>query len=263
MKALSRPSIRSLLSSLGILAAACGLMVSPSFSATQSMSLSASPSIQLFEISKGSFLDVVNFKLDSAGVLLATVASFDMPLSPVGLASGKKDVESDDERSGKSQFGNSGRGNANSQRKSDSRKSRNEGRKGSSEDKGRQVIAMPSVSTYLKHISGLNVSLFDSGNELLGSWSGSPVSFVSSLASGSYRVEVSGIADGRAGGAYVLGLAATSNPVISPIPEPQTWMLMIGGLALFGALVRRRPEAELPFSSRRNSEPNSRDLQEA
>ena len=87
-------------------------------------------------------------------------------------------------------------------------------------------------SLSLLHIGNLTLSLYDGGDNLLGSWSGSPVNLNSLLGVGSYHAEVSGQADGLSGGAYRFSIAA--------IPEPGQWTLVLAGLGLLGAIARRR-----------------------
>jgi hypothetical protein len=34
--------------------------------------------------------------------------------------------------------------------------------------------------------------------------------------------------------------SSTFDAVLAPVPEPSTWLLMIGGLGMLGAMLRRR-----------------------
>jgi hypothetical protein len=96
------------------------------------------------------------------------------------------------------------------------------------------------------HISsgqyGLYSGIVGSGSQL-GSWSfdgtsGDAYNIVTLMSAGSYYLSVSGLADGTDGGLYTLSVAALS--VTAPIPEPETYALLLAGLALIGFVARRR-----------------------
>lgn len=57
------------------------------------------------------------------------------------------------------------------------------------------------------------------------------------LAGGSYALKVDGKVLGNGGGAYAGDLT------ISPVPEPETYGMLLGGLGLLGFLARRRRKA--------------------
>jgi len=57
------------------------------------------------------------------------------------------------------------------------------------------------------------------------------------LASGNYALRVDGRVLGAGGGAFGGDL------VLSPVPEPGVWGLLLGGLGVLGALARRAPRA--------------------
>ena len=84
---------------------------------------------------------------------------------------------------------------------------------------------------------GLYSGTVGNGTEL-GSWSfngtsGDTYHLVSLMSSGPYYFLVSGLADGKDGGLYTLSVTA-------PIPEPETYALLLAGLALVGFVARRR-----------------------
>lgn len=56
----------------------------------------------------------------------------------------------------------------------------------------------------------------------------------SSLAAGSYYFTVAGATTGRLGGSYVV------NAAVTPVPEPETYALLLGGLGVIGFIARRR-----------------------
>jgi hypothetical protein len=73
-----------------------------------------------------------------------------------------------------------------------------------------------------------------------GSWSfsgttGSTVNTVTNLQSGYYYFRVSGLG-GIGGGQYLLN----SSVVTAPIPEPETYALMLAGLSVLGVVARRK-----------------------
>lgn len=81
------------------------------------------------------------------------------------------------------------------------------------------------------NISNLALSLLDSSNNVLGSG----LSFsVASLAAGNYHLQVTGNADGVTGGLYAGGVNVT------PVPEADTFAMMLAGLSLMGFVARRR-----------------------
>jgi len=81
------------------------------------------------------------------------------------------------------------------------------------------------------------VSLYNSDDIEVGSYSfdGDSVTYVigTNLAAGSYYYTVSGSASGLNGGAYMLASAV-------PVPEAETWAMMMAGLGLVGLQLRRK-----------------------
>jgi hypothetical protein len=84
------------------------------------------------------------------------------------------------------------------------------------------------------NIDNIGLNLFDSSNNWLIGLSGAG-QVTSILNSGNYYATVFGTANGSAGGNY------TFSTVAQPIPEPDSWMLMLAGLvAATGFTVLRR-----------------------
>jgi hypothetical protein len=57
-------------------------------------------------------------------------------------------------------------------------------------------------------------------------------------AAGSYYLNVTGIANGSMGGAYGVAIG------VSPVPEPESYAMMLIGLGLMGAIARRRNKSD-------------------
>ncbi|WP_395703413.1 FxDxF family PEP-CTERM protein [Aquabacterium sp.] len=89
----------------------------------------------------------------------------------------------------------------------------------------------------LLNINGLTIQLFDAANTLLqvgSSGEASTLFDVPLLSGASYHFEVTGQVAGSGGGLYTFVATA------APVPEPETWALMLGGLAAIGFLILRR-----------------------
>lgn len=101
--------------------------------------------------------------------------------------------------------------------------------------------ALTSIATLTKFDLALdNFKLFFGGNLVS---SGSQVSSgnldvwsltAPNLASGNYTLAVEGRVLGTKGGSF------GGNINVSPVPEPSTWAMMVGGLAALGFMARRR-----------------------
>ena len=94
----------------------------------------------------------------------------------------------------------------------------------------------------LLNITDLKYQLIDSANHTIWDSSfggasvlGSPLALDGTFASGNYHFQISGIADGSSGGAYIFSVAA--------VPEPETWMMLLLGLGVAGIMARRRMAA--------------------
>jgi len=85
-------------------------------------------------------------------------------------------------------------------------------------------------------ISGLSYSLYQVGSSTaLGSFSGDNSTYYSAItAAGNYKFVITGDAIGTSGGSYGVSLQT------SAVPEPETYGMMLGGLALVGAIARRK-----------------------
>ena len=55
---------------------------------------------------------------------------------------------------------------------------------------------------------------------------------------GDYFYTVKGVADGNSGGKYQIGVFTT------PVPEPETYAMLLAGLGLMGTIARRRSKAK-------------------
>ena len=95
----------------------------------------------------------------------------------------------------------------------------------------------------LLNITGLSADLFqwnsthNSATAISSFFNSSSPSLVTGygfLSSGDYYIGVSGTASGAYGGAYVLGLN------VSPVPEPETYLMMLAGLGVILVVSRRR-----------------------
>lgn len=85
------------------------------------------------------------------------------------------------------------------------------------------------------HVSNLTLSLFDAEGAQVGTWTSTDGSLIDQsgvLAAGSYSLQISGLADGAAGGGYQFSVAA--------VPEPAEWMMLLAGLAVLGFIARRK-----------------------
>lgn len=93
----------------------------------------------------------------------------------------------------------------------------------------------------LYNINGLSVQLYDNANTLLANLDTNPNSSVNyKVGSGvfapanDYYFTVSGIGSGMLGGQYVFAVSTL------PVPEPESYAMLLAGLGLMGAISRRR-----------------------
>jgi hypothetical protein len=95
------------------------------------------------------------------------------------------------------------------------------------------AIAINVGNTY--NILGLTVTLQDSSFNIIGTDNtpGNGFTF-SSLAAGNYALNVLGFANGSSGGWYAGGFIAQT------VPEPETYAMMLAGLAAVGFIAARR-----------------------
>jgi len=97
------------------------------------------------------------------------------------------------------------------------------------------------VNVGVYNIAGLTVTLQDSSFAVIGS-DNTPLDGFSfgSLAAGNYALNVLGFATGSQGGLYAGGMIAQT----APVPEPETYALLLAGLGVVGFMAsRRKPQA--------------------
>jgi hypothetical protein len=96
-------------------------------------------------------------------------------------------------------------------------------------------------NTVVYSITNLKYSVYGgtvaSGGDLYGTFLGNNITHDLPLdGAGAYHIIVSGLADGSSGGIYSLAL-------VSGVPEPETYAMMLGGLGLLGVVARRKKQA--------------------
>jgi hypothetical protein len=79
-----------------------------------------------------------------------------------------------------------------------------------------------------------DVQILELGTSSNGINTGSYISDTGSLIAGNYFVEVTGYGVGTKGGTYSFTASAV------PVPEPETWAMLVAGLGLVGLQLRRR-----------------------
>lgn len=93
-------------------------------------------------------------------------------------------------------------------------------------------------NTTVFNVSNLMYSVYSGtamdGGQLWATYAGDNMTHDLPLSmAGAYHIMITGNADGMMGGSYALSL-------VSSVPEPETYAMMFGGLALLGAVARRR-----------------------
>lgn len=91
-------------------------------------------------------------------------------------------------------------------------------------------------------IANLTVNLLNNshpnGTVNYGSFAGNGTGYTFNLpAAGNYHIDITGVATGINGGTYGVALTA------APVPEPETYAMLLAGLGVMGAIARRRKQA--------------------
>lgn len=100
-----------------------------------------------------------------------------------------------------------------------------------------------SIVTTLYNINNLTVALYNGtdgagGVHTAAGASGDYQPFSALLSPGTYALKIDGTGAGPAGGMY--GWAA----VAQPVPEPETWAMLLAGLGAVGFMTRRRKQGK-------------------
>jgi hypothetical protein len=90
------------------------------------------------------------------------------------------------------------------------------------------------TNPYSSDISNLSYTVYE-GAKSLGTYSAGLATWETHLDAGSYSIMVTGLADGTHGGTYGIDLTTAT-----PMPEPSTYAMLLGGLGLIGFIARRR-----------------------
>jgi hypothetical protein len=81
---------------------------------------------------------------------------------------------------------------------------------------------------------GSDIQILELGTSAEGTKTANYISDTGSLPTGSYFIEVTGYGAGTKGGSYSFIASAV------PVPEPETWAMLVAGLGLVGLQLRRR-----------------------
>ncbi len=92
-----------------------------------------------------------------------------------------------------------------------------------------------SVAAAAFFIDNFTASLYDTGNNLLGTGGNFSSFNTGALTAGNYYLNVTGNVTGQFGGAYIAA--------ITPAPEPESWAMMLAGLGLVASAARRKKVA--------------------
>lgn len=87
---------------------------------------------------------------------------------------------------------------------------------------------------FASDISNLTYTIWQ-GSQSYGTYSAGLGKSETVLSSGSYFLKITGVADGTHGGVYGLDLTQAT-----PMPEPSTYAMLLGGLGVVGFIARRR-----------------------
>lgn len=99
------------------------------------------------------------------------------------------------------------------------------------------------VSTEFKNINNLSAQILDSSNTVHttfqsagnGDYLALPANTY--FSAGNYTLKIGGSATGTQGGMYMVGAVTT------PVPEPETWAMLLVGMGLVGLRVRQKAKA--------------------
>lgn len=101
-------------------------------------------------------------------------------------------------------------------------------------------FTLGSFTLTFTNITGLSANIYDSSNALYTSFvaAGGPDFLVlpwgSYFAAGSYTLKIGGTATGSLGGMYTVAAAT------APVPEPETWGMLLAGIGLIGLRLRQK-----------------------
>jgi len=98
------------------------------------------------------------------------------------------------------------------------------------------------LSLAYANILGLEATIFRADNSFYSDFGGSGTVLTlneTSFGIGSYYLQVAGTASGWNGGGYTISVAT------APVPEPETWAMLLAGMGLVAQRVRQKAKAAL------------------